>query len=62
MKFTDGFWLVRKGYTVNSAMEAYDACEHEGALEVYAPTHQDCHAGRYLGRTRTQLSRVGTCS
>lgn len=37
MKFTDGFWLVRDGYTVLSAAEAYDAREHQGALQVFAP-------------------------
>jgi len=37
MKFTDGFWLVRDGYTVLSPAEVYDAREHEGGLEVFAP-------------------------
>jgi len=37
MKFTNGFWRVRDGFTVFSAGQAYDAREHNGALEVYAP-------------------------
>lgn len=37
MKFTDGFWLVREGWTIQSAVEAYDAREHQGALQVFAP-------------------------
>ncbi len=49
MKFTDGFWLVRKGYTVNSAAEAYDAREHQGALEVDAPTRKIVTRGDTLG-------------
>lgn len=37
MKFTDGYWLVREGYTVLSPAQAYDAREKDGTLEVYAP-------------------------
>ncbi|HTH14714.1 MAG TPA: alpha-xylosidase [Spirochaetia bacterium] len=37
MKFTDGYWLVREGYTVLSPAEAYDVREREGTLEVFAP-------------------------
>ena len=37
MKFTNGFWRVRDGFTVFSAGQAYDARQHNGALEVYAP-------------------------
>lgn len=37
MKFTDGFWLIKDGWTVLSAAEAYDAREHEGTLQVFAP-------------------------
>ena len=37
MKFTDGYWLSREGYTSLCPAQAYDAREKDGALEVYAP-------------------------
>jgi len=37
MKFTNGFWRIRDGYSVLSPAQAYDAREHQGTLEVFAP-------------------------
>lgn len=37
MKFTDGFWLVRKGLKAHHPAEAYDAADHDGTLVVHAP-------------------------
>jgi len=48
MKFTDGFWMVREGWTVLSAADAYDAREHEGALQVFAPVKKVRNRGDVL--------------
>ena len=38
MKFTDGFWQTRAGFTPLFAQEAYDIRSHGTSLEVIAPT------------------------
>ena len=48
MKFTNGFWRIRDGYTVLSAAEAYDAREHQSALEVFAPIKKVATRGDVL--------------
>jgi len=50
MNFTDGFWLVRDGYTVLSAAEVYDARDNDGTLEVYAPTRKITGRGDTLNQ------------
>lgn len=37
MKFTNGYWLTRKEYDVNSPAEAFEAEKDGKALNVYAP-------------------------
>ncbi len=37
MKFTDGFWLVRKGFKAYHPAEAYEVEEKDGSLTVFAP-------------------------
>jgi alpha-D-xyloside xylohydrolase len=49
MKFTNGFWLVREGYTVQSPAEAYEAHDRQGRLEVVAPVRKIVHRGDTLG-------------
>ena len=49
MKFTNGFWRIRDGYTVHSPAEAYDARNNHGTLEVFAPTRKIVHRGDTLG-------------
>jgi len=49
MKFTNGFWRIRDGYTVHSPAEAHDARDIQGALEVSAPTRKIVHRGDTLG-------------
>jgi len=44
MKFTDGFWLVRKGLKPLHPAEVYDAADRDGTLVVHAP------AKKVLGR------------
>jgi alpha-D-xyloside xylohydrolase len=48
MKFTNGFWRVRDGYTVLSPAEAYDARENGGSLEVFAPVRRIAQRGDTL--------------
>jgi len=48
MKFTNGFWRVRDGYTILSAAEAYDARDNGGTLEVYAPVKRVAERGDTL--------------
>ena len=56
MKFTDGFWLMRHGVTVDYAAEAYDIGETENTpdgpgLVVHAPTKVIAKRGDVLNRT-----------
>ncbi len=37
MKFTDGYWLVRKGYTLNDPKEVYDVQIEDQKVTLYAP-------------------------
>ena len=48
MKFTDGFWRIRDGYTVLSPAEVYDAQERGGTLEVFAPVKRVTERGDTL--------------
>ncbi|MGU3471411.1 alpha-xylosidase [Paenibacillus sp. D51F] len=38
MKFTDGNWLIREGYSVESAMQVHDCRAEDGVLTAYAST------------------------
>lgn len=38
MKFTDGNWLIREGYSVSGAVQAYDFAVKEDTLTAYAST------------------------
>ncbi|NQX27337.1 alpha-xylosidase [Microbacteriaceae bacterium VKM Ac-2854] len=50
MKFTDGFWQTRPGYTALFAQEAYDILAGDGTLEVIAPTKVIASRGDVLNR------------
>ncbi|GKT04581.1 alpha-xylosidase [Furfurilactobacillus entadae] len=39
MKFTNGYWLTKDGYTINSPMEVFDTDITDNALTAYAPYH-----------------------
>lgn len=51
MKFTDGFWQTRPGYTALFAQEAYDIVATENTLEAIAPTKVIESRGDVLNRT-----------
>jgi alpha-D-xyloside xylohydrolase len=48
MKFTDGYWHMRKGFEPNFAAQAYDVEADGQALTVYAPTRVIQHRGDTL--------------
>ena len=48
MKFTDGYWQMRKGCEPNFAAQAYDIESDGQALTVYAPTRVIRHRGDTL--------------
>ena len=49
MKFSDGFWHMRRGVTAGHPVEAYDVCESADGLTIYAPTRKIEHRGNTLG-------------
>ena len=48
MKFTDGYWQMREGYTPHFAAQAYDIESDGQSLTVYAPTKEIKHRGDTL--------------
>ncbi|MDE7361035.1 MAG: alpha-xylosidase [Oscillospiraceae bacterium] len=49
MKFSDGFWLNKRGYEVNYAAQAYEITPVENGLNVYVPTQYIQNRGQTLG-------------
>lgn len=49
MKFSDGFWLDKRGYDVNYAAQAYEITPVENGLNVFAPTQYIQNRGQTLG-------------
>jgi alpha-D-xyloside xylohydrolase len=45
MKFTDGYWHMRPGYTLHSPVQVDDVEVERDALRVYAPTRWISHRG-----------------
>ncbi|HEY0605198.1 MAG TPA: alpha-xylosidase [Herpetosiphonaceae bacterium] len=48
MKFTDGYWLMRKGLHAAYPTQAYDITTTPGSMTVYAPTQRIRHRGDTL--------------
>src|SRR4051812_50199217 len=51
MKFTDGYWLTREGFTVERPAEAYDVRQLEDRLQILAPTRPIHTRGDTLNRS-----------
>jgi alpha-D-xyloside xylohydrolase len=51
MKFTDGYWLVREGFTVERPAEAYDTRAAGDRLQILAPTRRIQTRGDTLNRS-----------
>lgn len=49
MKFSDGFWLNKRGYSVNYASQAYEIKPVKNGLNVYVPTQYIQNRGQTLG-------------
>ena len=49
MKFSDGFWLNKRGYDVRYAAQAYEITPVENGLNVYVPTTYVQNRGQTLG-------------
>ena len=49
MKFSDGFWLNKRGYDVNYAAQSYEITPVENGLNVYVPTQYIQNRGQTLG-------------
>lgn len=49
MKFSDGFWLNKRGYDVNYAAQAYEITPIKNGLNVYVPTTYIQNRGQTLG-------------
>ena len=48
MKFTNGFWLLKKEYTADYVQEINCVEEHEGILIAYAPYNKIIRPGDTL--------------
>ena len=46
MKFSDGFWLNKKGYDVNFVAQAYEVLEDSNSLTVLATATHIHHRGQ----------------
>lgn len=49
MRFSDGFWLNKRGYDVNYAAQAYEITPVPNGLNVYVPTTYIQNRGQTLG-------------
>lgn len=49
MKFSDGFWLNKRGYDVHYAQQAYEITPVKNGLNVYVPTTYIKNRGQTLG-------------
>ena len=56
MKFSDGYWLVREGFDVQHAAQAYDVSADERTLTVLAPTRAIGARGDVLNRTTATIT------
>ena len=56
MKFTDGYWMVREGYTVNRPAEAYEVATSGDALRILAPTGRISSRGDTLNRPAATIT------
>lgn len=55
MKFADGFWLNRRGYTVDYAVEPYAVAVQDHQIRVLATSRQIYHRGMTLGGVTLEI-------
>ena len=55
MKFADGFWLNRRGYTVDYAVEPHAVAVQDHQIRVLATSRQIYHRGMTLGGVTLEI-------
>ena len=60
MKYSDGFWLNKPGYTVSYATQMYEVTATENALHVYATAQWIQNRGMTLGVPVLEISFTST--
>ena len=55
MKFADGFWLNRRGFTVDYAAQPYAVTVRDHAVHVFATSQQIYHRGMTLGGVTLEI-------
>ncbi len=60
MKFSDGFWLNKRGYEVNYAAQSYEITPVENGLNIYVPTKFIKNRGETLGGPCLDISITST--
>lgn len=48
MKFTDGYWMTKKGVSIYNAVEVYDVEIDKGSVTIYCPSTKIMHRGQTL--------------
>ena len=56
MKFSDGYWMVREGFHVQHASQAYQVSADETTLSVLAPTKLITSRGDTLNRSTATVT------
>lgn len=56
MKFTNGYWMNREEYQIDSPMEAYDAQKEGNSLKVFAPFKRVLSRGDQLNLGATTIT------
>ena len=60
MKFADGFWLNRRGYTVDYAVQPYEIRVTENAIRVFATSQTIYNRGMTLGGVTLEIVYTST--
>lgn len=60
MKFSDGFWLNKRGYDVNYATQSYEITPVQNGLNVYAATQYIQNRGQTLGGPCLDITLTST--
>lgn len=48
MKFTDGYWMTKRGVNIYNAVEVYDVEIDKGSVTIYCPSTKIMHRGQTL--------------
>lgn len=56
MKFSDGFWLTRKGYNLNYPMQSYRITEKEDEISIFTPCRYVAGKGDTMNHSALTIS------